>query len=248
MKAYFGSYLLKKYKPDIILYFDTDICVYDKLTPIEDLLADGSIVLSPHFVTPLPADGKYPLERDVLGGGLYNGGFVGLRNDANGVAFLNWWAERLKDQGYNNICESMMVDQLWLNVVPLFFSQVRLLVHPGCNTAYWNLHERTIRQAGNLYFVNDKPLLFFHFSGYHMEHPDKLSVHQNRFTAKANKAVESILQDYHARLLQNKFGEYFSLECAYGKKDPVKKHSFLKRRIINILAKIGYKLEKIRKM
>ena len=248
LKPYFGSYLLKKYQPEFVLYFDTDICVYDKLTPIEELLADASIVLSPHFVSPLPDDGKFPLERDVLGSGLYNGGFVGFRNDANGIAFIQWWQERLKDQGHVNVCEGMMVDQLWLNLVPLFFRQVRLLEHTGCNAAYWNMHERMITQTGNSYFVNDKPLIFFHFSGYRVEHPDKLSVHQNRFRAKANKAVESILKDYHARLLQNKFAEYLSLECVYGKKDLVKKHSFLKRRIINILAKAGYKLEKIRKM
>jgi hypothetical protein len=246
LKAYYASYLLKKYHPEIVLYFDTDICVYDKLTPIEDVLADGSIVLSPHFVTPLPADGKYPLERDVLGSGLYNGGFVGFRDDANGIAFVNWWQERLKDQGYNNICESMMVDQLWLNLAPLFFRQVRLLDHAGCNTAYWNMHERTIRQTENLYFVNDKPLVFFHFSGYRIEHPDKLSEHQNRFTANANKAVESIFHDYHNRLIKNKFSEYFSFECVYGKKGPEKRHSFLKSKIIKILARSGYKLEKIR--
>jgi hypothetical protein len=248
LKPYFGSYLLKKYQPEFVLYFDTDICVYDKLTPIEELMADASIVLSPHFVTPLPEDGKYPLERDVLGSGLYNGGFVGFRNDANGAAFIQWWQERLKDQGYVNVCEGMMVDQLWLNLVPLFFSQVRLLLHPGCNTAYWNLHERTITQTGNLYFVNDKPLIFFHFSGYRIGHPEKLSVHQNRFSAHENRALESILQDYFARLNQNKFGEYLTLECVYGKKGAVKKHSFLKRKIMRMLAKAGYKLEKIREM
>jgi hypothetical protein len=248
LKAYYGSHLLKKYQPEIILYFDTDICIYDKLTPIEEVLTDGSIVLSPHFVTPVPADGKYPLERDVLGSGLYNGGFVGFRNDANGVAFIDWWQERMKDQGYNNVCEGMMVDQLWLNLAPLFFRQVRLLDHAGCNFAYWNMHERTIRPTENGYVVNDKPLIFFHFSGYRIGHPDKLSAYQNRFTAKENKAVDSLLQDYHARLIDNKYSEYSSFECVYGKKGPVKQHSFLKRKIITLLAKSGYKLEKIRKI
>jgi len=248
LKPYFGSYLLKKYRPEFVLYFDTDICVYDKLTPIEELLADASIMLSPHFVTPLPEDGKYPLERDVLGSGLYNGGFVGFRNDDNGTAFIQWWQERLKDQGYVNVCEGMMVDQLWLNLVPLFFRRVRMLVHPGCNTAYWNLHERTIAQIGDLYFVNEQPLIFFHFSGYRIEDPDKLSVHQNRISTHANKALERILQDYYARLVLNQFGEYLSLECVYGKKGPAKKHSFLKRTFIKLLAGSGYKLEKIRKM
>jgi hypothetical protein len=248
LKPYLGSYLLKKYQPEFVLYFDTDICVYDKLTPIEELLADASILVSPHFVTPFSEDGKYPLERDVLGAGLYNGGFVGFRNDANAVEFIDWWQERVKDQGYSNHAENMQCDQLWLDLVPLYFKRVRLLVHPGCNTAYWNMHERMIKQKADLYFVNDKPLIFFHFSGYRMEHPDKLSVHQNRFSAYENKAVESILQDYRDRMIKNRFGEYLSLECVYGKKGVIKKHSFLKRSLIKLLARSGYKLEKIRKL
>ena len=122
LKPFFGNYLLEKYQPSLLIYFDTDIYIYDTLQIIERQLTDHSIIITPHFCSPLPNDGKFPLERDVLNSGLYNGGFIALKNDEQSKVFFQWWQDRLFDQGYNNVCEGMMVDQLWLNLVPIFFN------------------------------------------------------------------------------------------------------------------------------
>jgi hypothetical protein len=248
LKPYFGTYILKEYNPDYLFYFDTDMCIYNSLSVLEDALQTHSILLTPHYVTPLPDDGKYPLERDVLNAGLYNGGFIGLKNSPHAAAFLHWWKERLYDQGYNNVCEGMMVDQLWLNLAPLFFEEVLILKHPGCNIAYWNLHERVLSFDANKYFVNEQPLVFFHFSGYKMESPGKMSVHQNRYTLTGNNSLKKLFSEYHTVLEENRFQYYLPLEAVYGKKKPVKQHSLVKRLMMNIFAAVGYKLEKTRKI
>jgi len=248
LKAYYGDFILKKYNPGILFYFDTDICIYDSLNFLEKSLNEFSILITPHYSSPLPADGKYPRERDVLNSGLYNGGFIGLKNDDNAVEFISWWKERLSDQGYNNVCEGMMVDQLWLNLVPLFFKQVLILEHPGCNIAYWNMYERQLVKQENNYLVNNLPLIFFHFSGYRLENPGKISIHQNRFSLSDNSALKELIAAYHRSLEENKFNEHLSLESVYGKKHRVKQHSFLKKKAMNFLGSFGYKLEKIRKM
>jgi hypothetical protein len=248
LKAYFGNYLMQQYNADVLLYFDTDICVYNSFLAIEEALKQNSILLTPHYSSPIPADGKYPLERDVLNSGLYNGGFIGMRNDETSRQFLQWWQDRLYDQAFNNVCEGMMVDQLWLNLVPLFFDSVNIFTNPGCNTAYWNLHERTLSEKESTVMLNNEPLIFFHFSGFSIDQPERLSTHQNRFRAKENSVLMKLVKDYRQLLKENDFETYLPMECVYGKKKEQKKHSFLKKKMIDILALTGYKLEKIRKL
>lgn len=248
LKAFYGSFFYKKHNPDIILYFDTDICVYSSFDTIEEALNNHSILLSPHFISPVPGDGKYPLERDVLNAGLYNGGFMGVKNSPTAKQFLSWWQQRLLDQGFNNVCEGMMVDQLWLNLVPIYFQNVHLLTHEGCNLAYWNMHERKLTEKDAQYFANDKPLIFFHFSGFKIDKPMLLSTHQTRFKLSDNKALKSLVENYADLLTANHFASYLSIECAYGKKKPVKHHSVPKKILMSALAAVGYKLEKMRKL
>jgi hypothetical protein len=248
LKAFYGSYLFENYNPEILLYFDTDICVYNNFSIIERALDNHPVLLSPHFITPIPNDGKFPLERDVLNAGLYNGGFLGLKNSMKTKQFLSWWQQRLSDQGFNNVCEGMMVDQLWLNLVPLYFSDTGILTNEGCNLAYWNMHERKLVKKDGEYFANDQPLVFFHFSGFRIDKPHLLSTHQNRYKLSENEVLKSIVKNYSDLLTANHFESYLSIPSVYGKKKPVKHHSVPKKILMRALAIVGYKLEKIRKM
>ncbi len=248
LKAFYGNHLFEKYNPEILLYFDTDICVYNSFDTIEEALNNHSILLSPHFISAPPDDGKYPLERDVLNSGLYNGGFIGLKNGLIAKLFLSWWQQRLSDQGFYNVCEGMMVDQLWLNLVPIYFKEFHFLTNEGCNLAYWNMHERKLTEKNGQYFANDKPLIFFHFSGFRIDKPALLSTHQNRFKLSENEALQSLANNYTDLLTANNFISYLLMECVYGKKKPVKHHSLPKKILMRALAMVGYKLEKIRKL
>jgi len=247
-KAFFGNYLLQKCNPEILIYLDTDICVYDNFHPIEQQLLTNSILVTPHFSIFVPDDGKYPLERDVLNSGLYNGGFLAIKNNEESRTFFKWWQERLFTQGFNNVCEGMMVDQLWLNLVPIYFSSSKVFNHPGCNLAYWNLPERKLEFRNGRYFVNEQPLIFFHFSGYRIDHPKRLSGHQNRINESDSPFLIQIIEEYHHLLIENNFAEYLSLHNYYGRKKTKKKAPLIKKALIGLFASFGYSLEKIRRV
>lgn len=247
-KAFFGNYLFQTFKPDILIYLDTDICVYDSFRIVEQQLITSSILLTPHFSSPLPNDGKIPMERSVLNSGLYNGGFFAIKNDWNSENFLKWWQDRLFDQGFNNVCEGMMVDQLWLNLVPIYFGDSKLLRHPGCNLAYWNLHNKRLEFRNGKYFVNNEPLIFFHFSGYRVDEPHRLSLHQNRILESDCFDLPKIIDEYYKLLIENNFEKFLSIQPYYGRAKNKRKDPIIKKTIINLLAQFGYSLEKIRKV
>ena len=86
------------------------------------------------------------------------------------------------------MCSSdlLFVDQRWLDQAPALF-ECRVINDPGCNVAYWNLHERPLRRDGGRVMVGDGPLRFFHFSGLEADRPWVLS----KYVADRPRAVLS---------------------------------------------------------
>jgi hypothetical protein len=110
----------------------------------------------------------------------------------------------------------MFTDQIWINFVPLFFKKVHVLMHPGYNMAYWNLHERKLTKANNQYLVNDREkLVFFHYSGFKTEIPNTISKYQNRFTFEDKIELFEIFQLYANYVESNNHKFYQKFTCYY---------------------------------
>lgn len=234
LKPYLARHLFQTYNPHILFYLDTDICIYSPLTVIEEALLAADILVTPHFTTPIN-DGFHQMERGIINAGLYNAGFVGMKKSERADRFLNWWADRLKDQCYYNYAEGMGVDQTWLNFVPLFFETANVFNHKGANVAYWNLHERKLSEAGNNVMVNDSiPLLFLHISGYNFAEPGVLSKHQNRYFLQDLPLLQKLFANYREKVMANNYELFFGMEWFYGKPKKLKR-----KRIKKLLKKIG---------
>jgi len=161
----------------VAIYLDPDIEVFDSLGPLESLTLERGMLLTPHVTEPLPQDGKRPDERDLLLAGVYNLGFLALSAEA-AQAFLPWWRERLRRDCLNDTANALFVDQRWLDFAPALFEPL-ILKDPGYNVAYWNLPHRVLRRDGDRMLVNDRPLRFFHYSGFSPRAPHLLSKHQH---------------------------------------------------------------------
>lgn len=218
LKPWFALYFMEKYAAKDVLYFDTDILVFSSLKIIHKEFDNHSVLLTPQILSPFPGDGKRPHEAAVLKTGVYNAGFFGVKNDENGMRFLNWWRNILVDYCFEDGRAGLSSDQSWLNFVPLFFNNVMVIRHPGCNAAYWNLHERKIEMSNGCILVNNEPLIFYHFSGYSVSHPELISKHQDRFKMNELPAVKELFDIYHNKLFENKYNEMNRLTCAYKKK------------------------------
>lgn len=151
-----------------VIYFDPDTAVFNTIAPIIKILDEYSIVLTPHQIDPEPIEERTTIIDNEIGSlkwGVFNLGFVAVANDAEGIRFANWWADRLNDWCHDQVDAGIFVDQKWCNLVPCFFDKVKIIRDPGYNVASWNLSQRkiTVDMHGNL-LVNGQLLRFFHFT------------------------------------------------------------------------------------
>jgi len=217
VKSFYTDHLFKKYDPSHVIFMDCDILIFDSLSYIESELSNYSILLTAHITRPFPIDGHKPVEKTILKTGMFNAGFYAVKNDETGTSFINWWKERMVDECYERPKEGLNADQKWLNFLPFYFKKVKVLDHPGCNFAYWNFHERTIEKKQDKFFINNEPLLFFHYSGYSLDYPDLISRHQDRFDMKTYPALNELFKICREELIKNRHEHIQKIACYYQK-------------------------------
>ncbi|QHS52984.1 group 1 glycosyl transferase [Edaphobacter sp. 12200R-103] len=199
---------------DKVIYFDPDIYIFNPVELIYEALDGASIVLTPHILSSTP-DKEHVYERDFLGTGVFNLGFVAVAATPQGRSFLDWWEERCLDYCFEDLRSGLFVDQKWINLVPCLFSEIHILRDPGCNVAYWNLHERSLIREGSGYLVNgNATLTFFHYSGYSPSRPDQLS-RKLRVPQYIDDTLRTLLLFYGERLHANGADSYQKYAYAY---------------------------------
>lgn len=179
VKPFYLEYFTEKYS-DLthLMYFDPDTFVFGNLLNIENELSDHKeIILTPHILTPIPLDSKMPDEQTFLNHGTYNLGFIGIKNPKSNLSFFRWWGERTYKIGFDKVAEGLFVDQLWMNLTPIFFENTIVSKNSGLNMGPWNLHERYLSKNQDLKLnVNNKDeLIFYHFSNYKFNKPELLA-------------------------------------------------------------------------
>ncbi len=216
IKPFLFKYLIQQYKPTYIHYLDPDIKVYGSIGVIDAELGNKSMLLTPHFYSPVPDDGLTPFENLALNHGIYNLGYLGVNaNHAEAIKCLDWWGLRTSHHGYSKVEAGFFVDQLWINLVPIFFKDVVITTHFGCNVGPWNLHERFFENKGKTVVMDGdkKPLLFYHFSSYSFFKPDLLSKYYNRYSFTDRPDLVGLYNEYHQQMDDYKCSCYSGLDC-----------------------------------
>ncbi len=206
VKPYLLEYLLKKHGMKKLIYFDPDIMVTESLDELSGHLDNNSMVLTPHITSPIEDEFK-PGEVELLQAGTYNLGFIGLSNTDNSIEHLKWWQKRLFDGCVVAIEKGLFVDQKWMDLVPGLYGDVCILREPGYNIAYWNYHCRDVSFDDGKFTVNEKPVYFFHFSGFNPANIEVVSKHQNRFILKTIEGMRPAFELYRDRVYSHGWEE-----------------------------------------
>jgi hypothetical protein len=179
------KYMFNKIQAEKVIYFDPDIFVFNNLSTIFDALDLYDAIVTPHYLTPEINYTGDQEESKTLFVGIFNFGFVAIKNTAKSNFLMEWWNQRLMNQCYGDKQDSLHTDQRWGDFFPTYFGNSLLISkHLGCNVAPWNLFEREIYRDNQIIkvrnrFTNDSDiLLFVHFAGYD---PNNLTMIHKRF-------------------------------------------------------------------
>jgi hypothetical protein len=160
-KAVFLYYVLKKY-PDAeyFAHLDADLYFYSNPEEIFNENPSASLYITHHRNSKM-FESTYELT------GIYNTGFVGCRNDRDALDAVKQWKTRcIKSCSVvPDTVNKTFGDQRYIEDWPINFKNVNVINSLGANAALWNIHNYTVTSRNGKVYLNEDPLIFYHFSG-----------------------------------------------------------------------------------
>ena len=170
-KPFYSKHLLDK-GYNYVFYFDPDTYLYHNPDLLISEMDGFDVLLTPHCTQEAVDDIEIHYnEMSVLAHGVFNLGFIGFKQSVTGHAVADFWSRRLLRHCRDDHSRGLFNDQKWFNLVPVFFDNIKILKHDGCNTASWNISYRSIQREDDKWFSGKDRLVFFHFSGYDRDVP-----------------------------------------------------------------------------
>lgn len=179
---------------DILLYLDSDVYLFSSLNPLYNELGESSIGITEHRVNPflkvfVKHYGKY-----VIGVNLF-------RNSENGLKCLNEWKNDCNEwyPGKPGYPLKFFSDQIFLDSWTEKYDGVKVIKNIGVNTSYWNAANYTFTRKGEVYFVNNQPLIIFHFSSLRKEDENTW----NTYSIYGLSSVKDVLLEIYTKYIKH---------------------------------------------
>jgi glycosyltransferase involved in cell wall biosynthesis len=197
IKPVYLEHLLEK-GCDRVVYIDPDCRVFNSIEAIERSIDDHSLSLTPHCDEVGRSDAQIRTnELSSLAHGVFNLGYIGVKNDSVGRSVANYWRSRVDSYGFDEIQRGMFTDQKPFDFAPIFFPGMDIVRHKGINVASWNIESRPISEQGGQYYAGEEQLIFFHFSGYDKGVPGEVA----RRLSISNDVLQGLFDDYERDLV-----------------------------------------------
>jgi hypothetical protein len=184
---------------DVITYLDSDLYFFADPEFIYDELGTHSVGIIGHRFPPRLK------HMEVYG--LYNVGWLSFRRDNNGLACLHWYRDRCNEWCYDRLEGDKFADQKYLDKFEQLFEKVHIINHKGANLAPWNIDNYKISWNNGQVYVDEQPLLFFHFQGFKRV---ASSLYDSGFTGYKSKLLKIIRDDIFSPYVETlrKYGAF----------------------------------------
>jgi hypothetical protein len=215
IKPFALAHLLARPDCGTVLYFDPDMVLFSRVDDILASLRESNVALTPHQTTP-ERNLAAVIDNEItsLKMGVFNLGFVGVANTAEGRRFAQWWSDRCYHFCRAEVANGLFTDQKWCNFVPIFFDGVAILKSPRHNVATWNLTTRSM--AGTVktgFTVDGEPLGFYHFTGFDSGAHRIMAIKN----AGGNDAVQELIAWYERETAPRKDDRVADWPWAFGR-------------------------------
>ena len=205
-----------------VCYLDPDIYVFNCMDVVFEGLNEKSILLTPHRCHISNTEDDMISEQMVSSVGIYNCGFIAVKNNKTGNDLVDWWIKRLSNQCLCDLAHGLFVDQKWIDFVPGFFPKdVLISDHLGLNVATWNLQERQVYEEDGHLFVRSPftkqvfPLIFFHFSGYNPHNPMLLHKRKEKSDLRFFPEMKRMVAEYREAEMRNEYERYSKMKYSF---------------------------------
>ena len=139
----------------LITCIDADSAFFSDPSPVLRSMDTASVAIVGH---------KFPARlKHIEDHGIYNQAFESFRRDETGFNCLNWWADKCLDWCHDYLDGDRYADQKYLDQWPKLFGAVAL-AHKGVNVGPFNVDNYIFTVKNGCVFVDDDPLVFFHFA------------------------------------------------------------------------------------
>ena len=162
MKPVFMEYVMKNYdKADYYAHVDADLFLFNNIDLLFNENPKASIFLTEHY-------NSKEFEHYYNLTGKFNTGFVGVKNNSEGKTAVTIWKVKCLEKctGEYDTVNKTFGDQRYVEEWPDIFKNVHVVKSIGANTAFWNVKNYKVRQINNTVYVNNTPLIFYHFSAF----------------------------------------------------------------------------------
>lgn len=166
---------------DLLTYLDADLMFFSSPEPIYDELGANSVAIIEHRFSA-------GFEHYAVNG-KYNVQWVTIRRDSNGLATLAWWRDRCIEWCSAVSDGERMGDQKYLDCWTTRFSNVHVVANIGAGVAPWNFATHGFSSRPDGVFVDDAPVIFYHYHGYKM-------LDDGGFTAMPRAYIEKVAIPY----------------------------------------------------
>lgn len=223
LKPFVSLQLIERYFPEVLIYLDSDILVFGDFLELEKFKDSHAFALTPHCLSPDDRLDSHAMDLKLLNYGLYNAGFFSVfPKHRSAVDILRWWSDKMKTECFTDLVNGRYVDQIWLNLIPIYFQSVVVIRHLGYNVAVWNLYERCIDYSAGIFTVNGQAdLIFYHFSGFSPMNPTVPSQKHSYFSFSSRKDITPVYDLYIQKLKIAEFTKYRISKEALDDKDEI---------------------------
>lgn len=179
---------------DQVTYLDADLYFFSDPSPLFNEIGSASIAIIAHRFS--------PTLKNLEENGIFNVAWLTFRRDEEGIDCLYRWRNQCLEWCYDRIEGTKFADQGYLNEWPETFRNLAIIQHKGANLAPWNVSRYHLTGRERRIWVDDDPLIFFHFQGLGYIRPGIYKLNFSKYKLKASRFIKREIYKPYLRTLE----------------------------------------------